>query len=120
MTSTSLHDQGTPGTTLAELPPLPIAMMTVGVYHLLQAGADLPQPCYVSISESAQEISLQFPGKHPSRAAIAGWARRFGSTVSTHPHHDGRGHFTRIGATFTYYGLTVKTYTYIPAVPART
>ena len=120
MTSTSLHDRTALDKTLTELPPLPMAALMIGVYNLLQDGADLPQPCYVSISESAQEISLQFPGKHPSRAAIAGWARRFGSTVSTHPHHDGRGVFIRVTAKFGYYGLTVKTYTYIPAVPART
>jgi hypothetical protein len=120
MTSTSLPDQTTASQAPAELPPLPIALIMAGIYHLLQAGADLPQPCHVSVSETAQDISLQFPGKQPSRQAIAQWARRFGGTVTTQPHHDGRGQFTRITATFGYYGLTVKTYTYIPAAPAST
>ena len=119
MTSTSLHDQATPDAAPAALPPLPIALMAVGVYHLLQAGADLPQPCHVAVSETGQQIDLQFPGTQPSQRAIFQWAHRFGSTtVTTHPHHDGRGHFTRATATFGYYGLTVNAYAYIPAAPA--
>jgi hypothetical protein len=115
MTSTSLHDQTPLDTALAELPPLPMAALMIGVYNLLQDGADLPQPCHVSVSETGQQIDLQFPGTQPSKRAITQWARRFGSTVSTHPHHNGRGAFTRVTTRFGYYGLTVKTYAYIPA-----
>ena len=118
MTSSSLHDQAALNTTLAELPPLPIAALMIGVYNLLQDGADLPQPCYVSVSQTSQQIDLQFPGKQPSLRAITGWAHRFGGVVSKHPHHDGRGQYTRVTARFGYYGLTVKTYAYIPAAPA--
>jgi len=115
MTSTSLHDQTAPDTTLPELPPLPMAALMIGVYNLLQDGADLPQPCYVSVSEAGQDISLQFPGRQPSLRAITGWARRFGSAVSQHPHRDERGPSTHVTATFSYYGLTVKAYAFIPA-----
>jgi hypothetical protein len=115
MTSTSLHDPTTLDTTLAELPPLPMAALMIGVYNLLQDGADLPQPCHVAVSEAGQSIDLQFPGAQPSKRAITGWARRFGSAVSTHPHHDGRGVFLRVTAKFGYYGLAVKAYAYIPA-----
>ena len=117
---TSIHplDPATVNATLAELPPLPIAALMIGVYNLLQEGADLPQPCYVSVSETGQRIDLQFPGKQPSLRAIGQWAHRFGSAVTKHPHHDGRGQFTRVTATFGYYGLAVTAYAYIPAVPA--
>ena len=118
MTSTSLHDQTSLDTTLAELPPLPMAALMIGVYNLLQDGADLPQPCYVAVSETGQQIDMQFPGEPPSKRAITQWARRFDSAVSTHPHHDGRGVFLRVTAKFGYYGLAVKAYTYIPAGPA--
>ena len=120
MTSIHAYDPTALNTTLAELPPLPMAALMIGVYNLLQEGADLPQPCYVSVSQTSQQIDMQFPGKQPSKRAITGWAHRFGSAVSTHPHHDGRGQFTRVTATFGYYGLTVKTYAYIPATPAST
>ena len=118
MTSPNLHDPTALNTTLAELPPLPMAALMIGVYNLLQEGADLPQPCLVSVSEAGQRIDLQFPGKHTSLRAITGWAHRFGSVVTKHPHHDERGQFTRVTATFGYYGLTVTTYAYIPAAPA--
>ena len=115
MTSTSLNDQASLDTTPAELPPLPMAALMIGVYNLLQDGADLPQPCHIAVSEAGQDISMQFPGTRPGKRAITQWARRFGSPVSTHPHHDGRGVFLRVTARFGYYGLTVKAYAYIPA-----
>ena len=118
MTSTSLHDQTSLDTTLAELPPLPMAALMIGVYNLLQDGADLPQPCYVDVSETGQQIDLQFPGEPPSKRAITQWARRFGSVVHTRPYHDGRGVFVRVTTRFGYYGLAVKAYAYIPAGPA--
>ena len=52
----------------------------IGVYNLLQEGADLPQPCYVSVSQTSQQIDLQFPGKQPSLRAITG-----GRTASAAP-----------------------------------
>ena len=67
------------------------------------------------MSETAQDIDLQFPGKQASKQAITQWARRFGSAVSTHPHRDGRGVFLRVTTRFGYYGLNVKAYAYIPA-----
>ena len=118
MTSIHAYDPTTLNTTLAELPPLPMAALTIGVCNLLQDGADLPQPCYVSVSQTGQRIDLQFPGKQPSRRTIGQWAHRFGSTVTTDPHHDERGQFTRLAATFGYHGLTVTAYAYIPAGPA--
>jgi hypothetical protein len=115
MTSTSLNHQTDLDTTPAELPPLPMAALMIGVYNLLCDGADLPQPCHVDVSEAGQSIDLQFPGTQPGKRAITQWARRFGSTVSTRPHHDGRGVFLRVTTRFGYYGLNVKAYAYIPA-----
>ena len=75
----------------------------------------------MAVSEAAQQIDLQFPGTQPGQRAIFQWAHRFGSTtVTTHPHQDQRGSFTRAAATFGYYGLAVKAYAHIPAAPAAT
>ena len=117
---TSIHplDPATVNATLAELRPLPVAALMIGVYNLLQDGADLPKPCYISVSQTSQQIDLQFPGRQPSLRAIGQWAHRFGSTVTTDPHRDERGQYTRVTATFGYYGLTVTAYAYIPAIPA--
>ena len=119
MTSISLHDQTSLNTTLAELPLLPMAALMIGVYNLLCDGAGLPQPCHVGVSETGQSIDLQFPGTQPGQRAIFQWAHRFGSTtVTTRPHSDQRGSFTRAVATFGYYGLAVTAYAHIPAAPA--
>ena len=59
MTSIRTHDLA--GTAPPELPPLPIAALMIGVYNLLQDGADLPQPCYITVSETSRQIDLQFP-----------------------------------------------------------
>ena len=73
------------------------------------------------MSEAAQSIDLQFPGTQPGQRAIFQWAHRFGSkTVTTCPHQDQRGSFTRAVATFGYYGLAVTAYAHIPAGPAAT
>jgi hypothetical protein len=118
VTSIHAYDPTALNTTLAELPPLPMAALMIGAYNLLQEGADLPQPCYLSVSQTSQQIDMQFPGKQPSLRAITGWAHRFGSAVTKHPRHDERGEYTRVTANFGYYGLTVKAYAYIPAAPA--
>ena len=118
MTSIHAYDPTALNTTLGELPPLPMAALMIGVYNLLQEGADLPQPGYLSVSQTSQRIDLQFPGKQPSLRAITTWAHRFGSAVTTDPHRDERGQFTRVTATFGYYGLAVTAYAYIPAAPA--
>jgi hypothetical protein len=119
MTRTSLNHQTSLDATPAELPPLPMAALMIGVYNLLCDGAGLPQPCHVGVSETGQSIDMQFPGTQPGKRAIFQWAHRFGSTtVTTHPHQDQRGSFTRAVATFGYYGLTVTAYSHIPAGPA--
>ena len=70
MTSTRTYDLKD-GPALPELPPLPIGVLVVGTAELLQQAADLPQPIYLTVSDT-QSIDLQFapdagerPGDHP-------------------------------------------------------
>ena len=118
MTSTSLHDQTSLNTTLAELPPLPMAALMIGVYNLLSEGADLPQPRYVSVSEACQHIDLQFRREQSSLQAITQWNRRFGGVLTQEPHDGERGPSTFAKSAFGYYGLEVDAYAFIPADPA--
>jgi hypothetical protein len=118
MTSTSFHDQITLNTALAELPPLPMAALMIGVYNLLSEGADLPQPRYVSVSEAGQHIDLQFPRERSSLQAITQWNRRFGGVLTQEPHDSESGPSTFTKAAFDYYGLEVEAYAFIPADPA--
>ena len=68
MTSTSLNHQTNLDTTPADLPPLPMAALIIGVYNLLCDGADLPQPCHVAVSETGQSDRPAVP-RHPARPA---------------------------------------------------
>jgi len=118
MTSTSLNHQANLDTTLAELPPLPMAALMIGVYNLLQDGADLPQPCHASVSETTQHITLQFSPEPASLKAVTRWALRFGSVVDSEPHQTEHGAQTWCRTEFAYYGLAVKAFAHIPAGPA--
>jgi len=118
MTSSSLHDPTTLNTTLAELPPLPMAALMIGVCNLLQEGADLPQPGHVSVSETTQHITLQFSPEPASLKAITRWALRFGSVMDSEPHQTEHGSQTWCRTEFAYYGLAVKAFAHIPAGPA--
>ena len=119
MTSTSLHDQTSLDTTLAELPPLPMAALMIGVYNLLQDGADLPQPRYISISMT-QSVGLQFAPEQASIPAVTRWALRFGSVMTSQPGEGTDGPETWHRTDFDFYGIAVTAYAPIPAAPAST
>jgi hypothetical protein len=120
MTSIDIRNPSTVNEALAELPPLPIAALMIGIYNLLQEGADLPQPQYVSVSETSQHIDMLFPGEQASLRAITHWAHRFGGVVASKPHNSERGPRTYCVAAFGYYGLAVEAYAFIPAQTAST
>ena len=80
---------------------------------------DLPQPRYVSVSQSGQEISLQFGDTPGSFAALAQWAERFGGTVTACPHSDRDGRQSvHCQARFPYLGVSVEAYAFITAATA--
>ena len=80
---------------------------------------DLPQPVYFSISQSGQEISLQFADAPGSFRALALWAERFGGTVTgcPHTHSDGQ-ESVHCQVKFTADGVNVEAYTFITTVKA--
>jgi hypothetical protein len=103
----------------AELPPLPIGALMVGAAELLQEAADLPQPEYVTISVT-ERIGLQFGSDRSSFAAITRWALRFGGVLTSDPYHDTDGPQTICSVEFSYFGVQVEAYAFIPAVTAAT
>ena len=104
-----------PGVPLAGLPQLPIGALAVGLAELLQAAADLPQPALVTLSV-LQDIGLLFPSDHSSLAALTAWAQRFASVLASDPSEDGR---IYCRTTFSYFGVTVDAYAFIPPDPSR-
>ena len=117
MTSIHIYDPADTGAPLPELPPLPIAALTVGAQNLLQEAADLPDPVFLSISDS-QTISLQFAPQRASLKAITRWALRFGGVVISEPHLGITGPEAWCSTEFSYYGAAVRAYAHIPAPAA--
>ena len=107
------------GAALPELPPLPIGVLAVGTADLLQQGADLPQPHYVTIS-TTQSVDLQFAPEQASVRAITRWALRFGSVMTSEAHQGENGPQTWCRTQFDYFGIDVTAYAHIPAAPAST
>src|SRR5207302_641961 len=89
MTSIYIYDPSD-GAALPELPPLPIGVLAVGTADLLQQAADLPQPCYLTISDT-QSVDFLFASEQASVPAITRWALRFGSVVISEPHQGQNG-----------------------------
>ena len=118
MTSIRIYDPAD-GPALPELPPLPIGVLVAGTAELLQQAADLPQPCYITIS-ATQRIDLQFAPEQASAQAITRWALRFGSVMTSQPDTGDDGPETWHRTDFDYYGIAVTAYAHVPAGPAST
>jgi hypothetical protein len=116
MTSIHTYDPAS-GPALPELPPLPMGALAVGAAELLQQAADLPAPIYISVSDT-QTISAMFALNRASAKAITQWARRFGGIVTTRTDTDYGQQLAKCQTTFSYYGITVEAYAYLPAAPA--
>ena len=74
---------------------------------------DLPQPTYVSVSQSGQEISLQFGDTPDSFRALAEWAERFGGTITGCPYTREEQNSVHCQVKFTADGVRVEAYAFI-------
>jgi hypothetical protein len=80
---------------------------------------DLPQPVYLSVSQSGQEVSLQFADTQDSFRALAQWAERFGGTVTGCPYtHSGGQQSIHCQVKFPAVGVKVEAYAFITATTA--
>jgi hypothetical protein len=79
---------------------------------------DLPQPVYVSVSRSGQEVSLQFADTPDSFRALAQWAERFGGTITGCPYTRDGQQSVHCQVKFTADGVTVEAYAFITAPKA--
>jgi hypothetical protein len=80
MTSIDLHDQAALTTTLAELSPLPMAALMIGVYTLLQEGADLPSLTTSPSRRPGSRSACSSPARSPAGGPSLG-----GRTASAAP-----------------------------------
>lgn len=108
-----------PAVTQPDLTPLPVSVLVIATWNLLEAASNLPQPRHLSVSSGGQSIELAFPTDESAERSIARWARRFGSELQTSPHQCDDGTLKRyVRAEFDYYGIAVAAYTFIPAETA--
>jgi hypothetical protein len=113
MTSIRTHDTGSASD---KLTPLPISALVIATWNLLEEAADLPQPRYLTVSDT-QSISLQFPDDR----SITRWALRFGGVLTSTPcKDDSKGPRTWCRVEFDYYGIRAEAYAIIPAGTATT
>lgn len=101
---TTVHEQA-----LESMAPLSMGALTTGVVNLLQEADRLPQPCYITISET-QYISLAFEDLQ----AIARWARQFGGTLLSQSHVTSRGPEIWAASDFFYCGVIIHAYAHVP------
>jgi hypothetical protein len=118
MTSIHIYDP-TGDTALPDFPPLPMGALAVGLANLLQEAADLPEPHFITVSDS-QCISLQFAPARASLRTLTRWALRFGAVLTSQPHQGEHGPETWCRTEFSYYGVEISAYAHIPAGPAAT
>ena len=116
MTSIHIYD---PKAEAAPLTPLPISALVIATWNLLEEASGLPQPQYLTISDT-QHIDLQFAGKPSSLRAITRWALRFGGVLTSEPHEGKQGPQTWCRLEFDYYGVAIAAYAHVPAETATT
>jgi hypothetical protein len=101
-------------------PGKPIADLAVALVAMFTEDDTLPPPRYLSISQSGQEISMQFGREPDTFHAMARWATRFGGTVTGSRADDIDGKpAVRCEVKFTYAGVNVDAYAYVRTSSTR-
>jgi hypothetical protein len=100
---------------------LPFLADTATDLLALAEDAALPLPVSLRISQVCQDVSLGFAKGHDSLAALARWAECFGVTVTGDPYTGDDGEQSiYCQVEFTYGGMRVEAFAFIPAGEAST
>jgi len=101
-------------------PEFPMAELAVALVALFTEDPALPQPRYLSLSASGQEINMQFGTEPDTFHAMARWAERFGGTLTGSRIEDVHGEpSVRCELKFPYAGVQVKAYAYVHVTSTR-
>lgn len=101
-------------------PDKPMAELAVALVAMFTEDDTLPQPRYLSISATGQEITMQFGDTPDTFHVLALWADKFGGTVTGSRAEDVHGEpAVRCEVTFPYAGVQVKAYAYVHVTTAR-
>jgi hypothetical protein len=101
-------------------PDKPMAELAVALVAMFTEDQALPQPRYLSLSVTGQEIDMQFGSSPDTFHTLARWADKFGGTVTGSRAEDVHGEpAVRCEVKFPYAGVQVKAYAYVHATTAR-
>ncbi len=101
-------------------PDKPMAELAVALVALFTEDQTLPQPGYLSLSTSCQEIDMQFGTEPDTFHALARWAERFGGTLTGSRTADVHGEpSVHCEVKFPYAGVHVKAYAYVHVTSTR-
>src|SRR5512142_2776403 len=101
-------------------PDKPMAELAVALVAMFTEDDSLPQPRYLSLSVTGQEIDMQFGQTPDTFHTLAQWAERFGGTVTGSRAEDIDGQpAVRCEVRFAYAGAGVKAYAYIRTTSTR-
>ena len=101
-------------------PDKPMAELAVALVAMFTEDDTLPQPRYLSISATGQEITMQFGNEPDTFHVLARWAERFGGTVTGSRAEDIHGEpAVRCEVKFAYAGVQVKAYAYVHVTTVR-
>ncbi len=101
-------------------PDKPMAELAVALVAMFTEDDTLPQPGYLSLSATGQEIDMQFGTEPDTFHALARWAERFGGTVTGSRTEDVHGEpAVRCEVKFAYAGVQVKAYAYMHTTSTR-
>ena len=101
-------------------PDKPMAELAVALVTLFTEDDTLPQPRYLSLSVTSQDIDMQFGTEPDTFHVLARWAERFGGTLTGSRTEDVHGEpSVRCEVKFAYAGVQVKAYAYVHVTSTR-
>ncbi len=101
-------------------PDQTMAELAAALVALFGEDESLPQPRYLSLSVSGQEIDMQFGTEPDTFHDLARWADAFGGTVTGSAAEDVCGEpAVRCEVKFPYAGVQVKAYAYVRTTSSR-
>ena len=101
-------------------PDKPMAELAVALVALFTEDDTLPQPRYLSLSVTCQDIDMQFGTEPDTFHVLARWAERFGGTLTGSRTEDVHGEpSVRCEVKFAYAGVQVKAYAYVHVTSTR-
>ena len=97
--------------------PLSVSALAARLSDLLSQVEGLALPWIATVDEANQLLALEFGPDGRSIRDIAAWAARFDGVVQSHPCGIFEDPSLHVTATFTFQGVTVTAFAFVPCNP---